>query len=97
MVARSDHEMIRTHGIRIDSVLGELSFKPHKVYASVAEAGSCDWVLLAVKMLDDIHLVDLVRPAVGAATRLCLIAHGLDVETPQIGRASCRERVCPDE
>lgn len=82
MVARSDCERIRRDGIRVDSVLGDLSFRPAKVYASVTEAGHADWVLLAVKMLDTIDLVELVRPAVTSNTRLCLIANGLDVEAP---------------
>lgn len=82
MVARSDHEVIRTHGIHIDSVLGDLSFRPARVYASVAEAGAADWILLCVKMLDGIDLPALVAPAMGAHTRLCLIANGIEVEAP---------------
>ena len=82
MVARSDHDVIRRNGLKVDSVLGDLSFRPHQVHASVAEAGKADWALLAVKMLGGIDLPSLVAPAIGPATRLCLIANGLDVEAP---------------
>lgn len=82
MVARSDHDAIRANGLTVSSILGDLSFRPHQVFASVAEAGQADWLLLAVKMLDGIDLPSLVAPAVGKHTRLCLIANGLDVEAP---------------
>ncbi|MEN9464835.1 MAG: hypothetical protein RL217_1016, partial [Pseudomonadota bacterium] len=63
MVARTDHGVLRQHGLKIDSVLGDLSFKPAHVYTSVEEAGTADWILLAVKILPETDLAALVAPA----------------------------------
>lgn len=82
MVARSDHSVIREHGLEIDSPLGDLSFRPEKVYASVEEAGPADWILIAVKILPETDLAALVAPAMTFSTTLCLIANGLDIEAP---------------
>lgn len=82
MVARTDHAVLRQHGLKIDSVLGDLSFKPAHVYANVEEAGPADWILLAVKILSETDLAALVAPAMTFSTTLCLIANGLDIETP---------------
>jgi 2-dehydropantoate 2-reductase len=82
MVARSDHEVVRERGLKVDSVLGDLSFKPEKVYADIREAGTADWLMLAVKMLPEIDLAALIKPVVGPQTRILLIANGLDVEAP---------------
>lgn len=86
LVARSDYQQIRQQGMRVDSVLGDLSFQPAQVYASVdqaaEQAGQADWILIAVKMLPTTHLAQLIAPAVGANTKIALIANGLDVEQP---------------
>lgn len=81
MVARSDHDAIARHGLAVSSKFGDLSFRP-RVYASAAEAEPADWLLIAVKMLPDVDLAELVRPLVRPHTRLLLIANGLDVEQP---------------
>lgn len=82
MVARSDHNLIRQQGLKITSVLGDLSFRPARTFAKVEEAGIADWILLAVKMLPNTDLVSLIHPAVGPDTKICLIANGLDIEMP---------------
>lgn len=82
MVARSDHNVITEQGVNVDSVLGDLSFKPANVYSSVEAAGTADWLLIAIKILPSIDLASLVAPAVGPNTKICLIANGLDIEIP---------------
>ena len=83
-VARSDAAALR-QGLTIESPLGDLSFIPHAVYDSVHEAsaaGSAQWVVLTVKMLDHLDLAELIRPVVGPETKIVLLANGLDIEVP---------------
>lgn len=82
MVARSDYQVIKEHGVTIDSHLGDLSFKPSNVYSNTADAGTADWLLIAIKMLSTTNLPELLAPVVGPNTKICLIANGLDIEIP---------------
>lgn len=82
MVARSDHGVIKDQGLRVDSTLGDLSFKPANVYADVASAGIADQVLVAIKLVDGTDLAGLLRPLVGPQTHIILIANGIDIEAP---------------
>lgn len=84
MVARSDHAIIASQGLQVDSILGNLSFKPRNVYSSVAQAGPAQWILLAIKMLPSTDIASLIAPAVGPDTCICLIANGLDIEVPLV-------------
>lgn len=84
MVARSDHGVIKDQGLRVDSTLGDLSFKPVNVYADVASAGIVDQVLVAIKLVDGTDLAGLLRPLVGPHTHIVLIANGIDIEAPII-------------
>ena len=82
MVARSDHAIIQHQGVTIDSILGDLSFKPNNVYSNIAAAGTADWLLVAIKILPTTDLASLLAPAIGPNTKICLIANGLDIEKP---------------
>lgn len=82
MVARSDHTIINHQGVVIDSILGDLSFKPNNTYSNIAAAGTADWLLVAIKILPNTDLATLLAPAIGPNTKICLIANGLDIEIP---------------
>lgn len=82
MVARSDYEIIAQQGVHIDSILGDLSFRPTNVYHSVEKAEKADWILLCIKMLAALDLPKLLAPVVTPQTKICLIANGLDIEVP---------------
>lgn len=82
MVARSDYHVIDSQGLRVESTLGDLSFTPAHVYADVAEAGVADYVMVAIKLVDDTDLAALLQPVVGPHTHIVLIANGIDIEAP---------------
>lgn len=82
IVARSDHAIIREHGLTVESTLGDLSFRPAQVYADTSEAAPHRHVLLAVKMLPTTDLATILKPVVNANTHIILIANGIDIETP---------------
>ncbi len=87
LVARSDSELIRQRGMRVDSAdLGCLDWQPEAVYADTSEVPQPpDLLLLTVKVLDDLDPVALIRPAVGRHTTIALIENGLDIESPITG------------
>jgi len=61
VLARSDYEHVRQHGIRIESKLGDYHFQPRRVVRDAAElAEQPDYVLLCVKLVKN---ADRVAPA----------------------------------
>ena len=83
-VSRSEADVIREQGFRINSQdMGDLSFRPDAVYQSVEEVTTPpEFVLLSVKVLDDLDRAALIRPAVGPETVIVLVENGIDIERP---------------
>ena len=78
---------MRESGLTISSPLGDLSFRPRAVYASVEECvDPPDYLVVALKVVDGIDRVAAIRPAVGPDTTLVLIENGIDIE-PEIAEA----------
>lgn len=91
VVVRSDYAAVAANGFVMDSPLGDLSWQPDHVHhvddaAHAAPATPPDYVLLCVKVLPTVDRVELVRPWLGANTRLVLIENGFDIE-PQLAAA----------
>lgn len=85
VVARSDYDEISTSGIEIDSPLGDLSFRPDRVYRDSDTATEApDYLILCVKVLPGTDRAALVRPWMGDKTCLVLIENGLDIEPEMI-------------
>jgi 2-dehydropantoate 2-reductase len=82
VVARSDYDYVRAHGIAIRSEkLGAWHFKPEAVYRHLGDLKTQpDYILLCVKMVAGVDQAALVRDALGPATSIVLIANGIDVE-----------------
>ena len=87
VVSRSDYERIVSDGIRVDSTLGDLSYRPAAVYR---QADDCpqppDYLLLTVKVVDGLDRAALIRGAVGPGTTIVMIENGIDIE-PEIAVA----------
>ncbi|MBF0161437.1 MAG: 2-dehydropantoate 2-reductase [Magnetococcales bacterium] len=80
---RSDLMVVREQGIHIDALHGPQHFRPAQVLAEVAEfAGSPDYILVALKVLEEIPTAELIRPAVGAETAILLLQNGVNIEEP---------------
>lgn len=90
VVVRSDYDAVAADGFVMDSPLGDLSWRPDRVYHThdtpPATATPPDYVLLCVKVLPSIDRVALVRPWLGAHTRLVLIENGFAIE-PELAAA----------
>ena len=82
VLARSDFEHIRRHGIAITSPLGDDHFTPRQVVQRAADlAETPDYVILCIKVVEGADRVGLLREVVGPDTAIVLISNGIDVET----------------
>ncbi|WP_372957724.1 ketopantoate reductase family protein [Marinobacter sp.] len=80
-VLRSEYDAVKANGIRISSPLGDLSYQPDHVYRDGDKPEETpDYLILCVKVLPGVDRAALVRPWMGANTRLVLIENGLDIE-----------------
>lgn len=78
-VARgSNRDAIRTHGLRLESVLGDLLLERANVTDDPAEIGPVDVVLFAVKLWDTEQAARQALPLVGAHTRVIPLQNGID-------------------
>ena len=80
---RSDYEVVKERGIQVKSIWGDFSFKPHKTIRSCDEVDcDIDFILVCLKVLPEIDVPYLIRPAVGSKTSIVLIQNGIDIEPP---------------
>jgi 2-dehydropantoate 2-reductase len=83
VICRSDYETVKQHGYDVKSIDGDFRFIPSGVFRNAAEyPGTPDLLLIASKAFPEINLAELIRPAVGRDTTICLLQNGIDVETP---------------
>jgi 2-dehydropantoate 2-reductase len=81
VLARSDYDQVREHGIEIVSPLGNYHFRPHQVVRDAARLWrKPDYVLLCIKVVEAADRVGLLRDAVGPRTAIVLICNGIDIE-----------------
>jgi 2-dehydropantoate 2-reductase len=86
-VARGAHlEAIRAHGLRVDSVLGDMLVKPTAASACAADIGPVDAVLLGVKTWQVADVAPSLKPLLGRDTFVVPLQNG--VETPDLLAAS---------
>ena len=71
-------EAIRSKGLRLDSVHGDLHLPDPKVTDNPAEIGFVDIVLFAVKLWDTERAAEQALPLVGADTRVITLQNGVD-------------------
>ncbi len=80
-VARSDFDAVAAHGYRIESHLGDLSWRPAQLVRSSADyQGPADFLLVCLKLTASTDPVALIGPALGKGTRIVFVANGIDVD-----------------
>ncbi|MGO1693611.1 MAG: ketopantoate reductase family protein [Marinobacter sp.] len=80
-VLRSDYEAVKAQGVRINSPLGDLSYRPDQVYREGDLPDEApDFLIVCVKILPGVDRIQLVAPWIGEKTCLVLIENGLDIE-----------------
>lgn len=81
VLARSDVAVLKERGYKIQSPLGDLSYRPTEVYASAEEIPTPpDYLIVALKVVEGVDRADIIRPAVGPNTAIVLIQNGIGIE-----------------
>ncbi|MDE3091904.1 MAG: 2-dehydropantoate 2-reductase [Chloroflexota bacterium] len=84
-IARGAHlKAIRSGGLVIRSIHGDVVHKPAKATDNPAEVGPVDWILFGVKTYDTIAAAQAMRPMVGANTAVITFQNGVE-SADQIG------------
>ena len=79
VIARGAHlEAIRTNGLRVDSVLGDLRVEPAIASASTADVGPVDVVLLGVKTWQVAEAMQSLGPLLGPETLVVPLQNGVE-------------------
>jgi 2-dehydropantoate 2-reductase len=76
---RADLEAVRRHGLTIKT-RGETHVLPVEAFATSAEIGACDLVIIALKATDNEALVHILPPLLGPGTALLTLQNGLGNE-----------------
>jgi 2-dehydropantoate 2-reductase len=88
--ARGAHlEAIRQHGLKVQSVLGDVHLSQVQAVDNPAEAAPVDIVLFAVKLWDSEAAAQSLAPLVGPDTRVITVQNGIDARErlePILGR-----------
>jgi len=81
VVARSDFDAVAAGGYRIESSLGELSFRPAQLLRSAEDyRGEADYLLVALKLVRGVDRPALIRPALAAGSAIVLVQNGIGIE-----------------
>jgi 2-dehydropantoate 2-reductase len=77
--ARGAHrDAIRANGLRVESVLGDVTIKPANVRDDPAGVAPVDLILFAVKLWDTERAAEQLRPLVRTHTRVITLQNGVD-------------------
>jgi 2-dehydropantoate 2-reductase len=79
-VMRRDLGAVRQNGLRVYSKDGDFTLPQVNAVATSAEIGECDWVICSLKATALNAMEPLVRPLVGAETRVLALMNGLGIE-----------------
>ncbi len=86
VVARSDFGAIAAEGFRVESRIGDLSFRPAQVLRASGEyRGEADYVLVALKLVPGIDRVALLAPALAPQSTIVLVQNGIGIEDEVAG------------
>ncbi len=68
---------LRTHGLRVESPLGDIGLPYVEVTGRPAEIGPVDLVLFTVKLWDTLEAAEAIKPLVGAETGVVSFQNGV--------------------
>lgn len=74
---RSDFEVVRREGIRLESVDGDARLRQVKAFRDPREIGPVDWVIVAWKATANRHLAEVLGPLRHGSTRVLTLQNGL--------------------
>lgn len=78
-IARGKHlEAIRTHGLRVDSILGDFVVSPAQATDNPAQVGIVDLIILGVKAWQVKTILPAMRPMIGSETTIVPLQNGVE-------------------
>ncbi|MDA1239933.1 MAG: 2-dehydropantoate 2-reductase [Chloroflexi bacterium] len=77
---RSDHEVVASHGLTVNSKDGDFRLDAPHVHRDSATIGQADWIICALKATAIADARPLVEPCIGEETRILLLMNGLGLE-----------------
>jgi 2-dehydropantoate 2-reductase len=83
LVVRTDYAIVKAHGVRVLSEeQGDQLFVPHDTINSCHsyQGDHPDFLIVALKVLQNIDRVEIMRPVVGPNTVIVLIENGVEIE-----------------
>lgn len=87
LICRSDYEIVKKNGIFVKSQAkgfgGDFKFKPKEVLRNAADYNQkADFILVTTKVLPEISVVDLIKPALHPQASIILLQNGIHIEKP---------------
>ncbi|MBN1520931.1 MAG: 2-dehydropantoate 2-reductase [Candidatus Aureabacteria bacterium] len=83
VLCRSDYDSVKTSGIFVKSHWGDFSFQPEEVYRfSDKPLQEFDYILVALKVLPEISVPDIISRFVTKKSSVVLLQNGIDIEEP---------------
>ena len=76
LLLRSDYEIVRDEGLRIDSAEGELLVHPH-AHDAPKDIGGCDLVVVGLKTTANDQFGELITPLLDGNTAILCLQNGL--------------------
>jgi 2-dehydropantoate 2-reductase len=77
---RSDYDHVQRHGLRVESVDGDINLPQVNVYRHPGAMPKCDVVLVALKTTQNHLLPEILPPVVKTGTLVVMLQNGLGVE-----------------
>ncbi|MBT5855666.1 2-dehydropantoate 2-reductase [bacterium] len=83
VICRSDYDIIKEKGIRIQSIKGDMNWTPTQVCRHPKDfVGSVDVVIVSTKNIPGDGVCDSIAPLIGPSTTILLIQNGMFIEVP---------------
>ncbi len=80
-LCRSDFDVVKSKGIKIESYKGDFDFKPAETVNNAQDyTGQPDYIMVCLKALPEVNLAEIIRPVMGADTAIVLVQNGIEIE-----------------
>ncbi len=80
-LANTDYQVIRDHGLKVDSKGGDFHLDQVHVYSNANAMPKCDVVVICLKSTKNVLLNEILPPLVHPGSVVVVLQNGLDVES----------------
>jgi len=87
LLCRSDYSVVKEKGVSLLSHWGDFHFTPDSVLSDLSQCSAPpDFILVALKVLPNIKVEEIIASAVGPDTAIVLLQNGVEIE-PKVAQA----------